>query len=81
MQSWSARWSTLFAYEDVNKQRREWLILGKIYKRDKHGSSEQSEFTTNNSGLTMSRGKNVILIIVYKRTVETEAKSFKLEIR
>ena len=49
--------------------------------RDRHGSSEQSEFTTNNSGLTMSRGKNVILIIVYKWTVETEAKSFKLEIR
>lgn len=61
MQSWSARWSTLFAYEDVNKQRREWLILGKIYKRDRHGSSEQSEFTTNNSGLTMSRGKKVIV--------------------
>ena len=33
--------------------------------RDRHGSSEQSEFTTNNSGLTMSCGKNVILIIVY----------------
>lgn len=49
--------------------------------RDRHGSSEQSKFTTNNSGLTMSRGKNVIVIIVYKRTVETEAKSFKLEIR
>ena len=49
--------------------------------RDTQGSSEQSEFTTNNSGLTMSRGKKVVLIIVYKWTVETEAKSFKLEIR
>ena len=49
--------------------------------RDRHGSSEQSEFTTNNSGLTMSRGKKVIVLIVYKRTVETETNRFKLEIR
>ena len=51
--------------------------------RDRHGSSEQSEFTTNNSGLTMSRGKKVIVIIVfgYKRTLETEAKMFKLKTR
>ena len=51
--------------------------------RDRHGSSGQSKFTTNDSGVTMSRGKKVIVIIVfgYKRTVETEANMFKLEIR
>ena len=49
--------------------------------RDRHGSIEESEFTTNISGLTMWNSKKVIVIIVfgYKRAVEREAKKFKLK--
>ena len=50
--------------------------------RDRHGTIEESEFTTNISGLTMWNSKKVIVIIVfgYNRAVEREAKKFKLEI-
>ena len=51
--------------------------------RDRHGSIEESEFTTNISGLTKWNSKKVIVIITvfgYKRAVEREAKKFKLEI-